>query len=165
MATTKLDPFALVGTTLFNDLSRLFDGPGATGVTGSGTAPGVVETWKPRVDVAESDTSFLIRAELPGIDPDSIDVTVEQEVLSITGTRSFETATYEEEATDEEEADSGMTYRRREILEGTFVRKIRLHAEVDVDAVIATSSNGILEITVPKQPVELPRKVTVAVQR
>ena len=160
MATTKLDPFALVGTTLFNDLSRLFDGPGATRVTGSGNAPGaVVETWKPRVDVAESDTSFLIRAELPGIDPDSIDVTVEQEVLSITGTRSFETTT------DEEEADSGMTYRRREILEGTFVRKIRLHAEVDVDAVTATSSNGILEITVPKQPVELPRKVTVDVQR
>lgn len=161
MATTKLDPFALVGTTLFNDLSRLFDGPGTTRVSGSGRTPGAAfESWKPRVDVAESDTAFLIRAELPGIDPDTIDVTVEQEVLSITGTRSLETA-----GDHDEETDAAMTYRRREILEGTFTRKIRLHAEVDVDAVTATSSNGILEITVPKQPVEQPRRVTVAVQR
>ena len=160
MATTKLDPFALVGTTLFNDLSRLFDGPGTTRVSSSGRTSGAVaETWKPRVDVAETAAAFLIRAEMPGIDPDSIDVTVEKEVLSITGTRSFATAT------DEENEDSEMTYRRREILEGTFVRKIRLHAEVDVDAVTATSGNGILEITVPKQPAEMPRKVTVAVQR
>ena len=152
MATTKLDPFTLVGTTLFNDISRLFDGP-----PGSAAAPN--DSWKPRVDVAESDVAFLIRAELPGIDPDSIDVTVEQDVLSITGTRGFDTES-------EDGADAPVvTYRRREILEGTFVRKIRLRTEVDVDAVSATSSNGILEITVPKQPVEQPRKVTVAVQR
>ena len=78
MATTKLDPFALVGTTLFNDLNRLFDGPGTPRTTGFGKAPGsVVETWKPRVDVAESDTEFLIRAELPGIDPKDVEVAVE----------------------------------------------------------------------------------------
>ena len=158
MATTKLDPFALVGTTLFNDLGRLFEGPGVTRIDRSDGAPGAaIGTWKPRVDVAESDTAFVIRAELPGIDADSIDVTVEQDVLSITGTRSFEAAT--------DGGDAGLTYRRREILEGTFMRKIRLHAEVDVEGVTATSSNGILEITVPKQPVEMPRKVTVAVQR
>jgi HSP20 family protein len=155
MVGTKLDPFALVGTTLFNDLTRLFDAPAGVARSGSGA---VVETWKPRVDVAASDTAFEIRAELPGIDPDSIDVTVEQNVLTITGTRSFDSAGVEQ-------GDSGLIYRRREILEGTFVRKIHLHAEVDVEAVTATSSNGILEITVPKQPVELPRKVTVAVQR
>lgn len=152
MATTKLDPFTLVGTTLFNDISRLFDGPASP----TGTP---ADSWKPRVDVAESATTLLIRAEMPGIDPDSIDVTIEQEVLSITGTRSFDTVVEDEQDTPE------FAYRRREILEGTFVRKIRLHAEVDVDAVTATSSNGILEIAVPKQPVEVPRKITVAVQR
>ena len=156
MKTMKLDPFALVGTTLFNDFNRLFDGPGIARAEAAGAAP---ESWRPRVDVAETNDAFLVRAEMPGIDPDSIDVTVEQDVLSITGTRSFESTT------EEENADTGMTYRRREILEGTFVRKIRLHAEVEVEAVTATSGNGILEITVPKQPAELPRKVTVAVQR
>ena len=96
---------------------------------------------------------------MPGIDPDTIDVTVEQDVLSITGSRIFETAR------EDEEAGLEMIYRRREIVEGVFVRKIRLHAEVDTDAVTATSNNGILEITVPKPPVEAPRKVTVDVQR
>ncbi len=150
MSATKLDPFALVGTTLFDDLNRLFDGPHS----GRGI---VNEGWRPRVDVAESAEAFLIRAELPGVAPDSIDITVVENVLAITGTRSFD-------AKDGDDA-AAVTYRRREIVEGKFLRKIRLHAEVDIDAVTATSSNGILEITVPKQPAELPRKVTVAVQR
>lgn len=150
MPATKLDPFALVGTTLFDDLNRLFDRPRS--------GPGIVnEGWRPRVDVAESTEAFLIRAELPGVEPDSIDITVVENVLSITGTRSFDAG--------DGDGESAVTYRRREILEGEFMRKIRLHAEVDIDAVTATSSNGILEITVPKQPAELPRKVTVAVQR
>lgn len=147
MQTTKFDPFALIGTNLFNDFNRLFESSGAP-----------ADVWAPRVDVAETDDSFLIRAELPGIDPDSIDVTVEENVLSISGERTFEVVA-------DDDATIAPRYRRREIREGSFARKIRLAADVDVDAVAASSSNGILEVTVPKQPVELPRKVTVAVQR
>jgi len=147
MTVTKFDPLALVGTNLFNDLNRLFERPGAT-----------AGEWAPRVDVADAGEAVMIRAELPGIEPDSIDITIEQDLLVISGSRSFENKT-------EEATEAGVTYRRREIVEGNFVRKIRLSAEVDVDAVTATSTNGILEITVPKQPEELPRKVTVAVQR
>lgn len=151
MAITKFDPFALVGTNLFNDLNRLFDRPL--------TEPGVaIESWTPRVDIAETDESFVVRAELPGIDPDSIEVTVEQDILSISGNRSFDSGVEEGES-------DGMKYRRREIVEGSFMRKIRLHSEVDIDEVSASSANGILEVTVPKQPEEQPRKVTVAVQR
>ena len=150
MPTTKPDPLALVGTTLFNDLNRLFNAPSS--------GPAIAnEGWRPRVDVAESAGAWLIRAEIPGVDPETIDLTVEEDVLSITGTRSFAVGSAEDAA--------GLTYRRREILEGEFKRKIRLTAEVDIDAVTATSKNGILEITVPKQPAELSRKVTVAVQR
>jgi len=146
---TKIDPFALIGTNLFNDFNRLF----ATTATAA-------EVWAPRVDVAETDAEFLIRAELPGVDPDSIDVTIEKNVLTISGTRSFGA-----EATDDIETPNAPRYRRREIIEGSFSRKIRLLAEVDIDEVSASSSNGILEVTVPKQPAELPKKVTVAVQR
>lgn len=149
MKTTKIDPFALIGTNLFNDFNRLF-----------ATTPAATDVWAPRVDVAETDAEFLIRAELPGIDPDSIDVTIEENVLTISGTRSFES-----DAQDETKAPAASRYRRREIVEGAFSRKIRLHSEVDIETVSATSANGILEVTVPKQPVELPRKVTVAVQR
>lgn len=150
MQTTKFDPFALIGTNLFNDFNRLFESTGTQ-----------TDLWAPRLDVAETDEAFLIRAELPGIEPDSIDVTVEENVLSISGIRTFDAATSEDDA----EEPAPIRYRRREIREGGFARKIRLAGDVDVDAVSATSSNGILEITVPKQPVELPRKVTVAVQR
>ena len=151
MAITKFDPFALVGTSLFDDLDRLFDRPFAE--------PGVrIETWTPRIDIAETAETFVVRAELPGIDPDSIEVTVEEDILSISGNRSFDSGVEEGEG-------DGMKYRRREIVEGSFIRKIRLQSEVDVDAVSATSTNGILEVTVPKQPAEQPRKVTVAVQR
>ena len=151
MAITKFDPFALVGTTLFNDLNRLFDDPTVE------SRP-TLDSWTPRVDIAETDDSYVVRAELPGIDPDSIDVTVEQDVLTISGNRSFDSGVEESET-------ETMRYRRREIVEGSFVRKIRLRAEVDTNEVVATSANGILEVTVPKQPAELPRKVTVAVQR
>ncbi len=147
MQTTKFDPFALIGTNLYNDFNRLFESSGTP-----------TDVWAPRVDVAETDDSFLVRAELPGIDPDSIDVTVEENVLSISGERTFDVVPDDDEAV-------APRYRRREIREGSFSRKIRLAADVDVDAVAAASSNGILEVTVPKQPVELPRKVTVAVQR
>ncbi len=153
MAITKFDPFALVGTTLFDDLNRLFDRPLPGRESGF-----AVDSWTPRVDIAETEAEFIVRAELPGIDPDSIDVTLEEDVLSIAGSRSFDSGT-------EETEEDGLKYRRREIVEGKFIRKIRLADEVDVDAVTATSSNGILEVTVPKQPAELPRKVTVSVQR
>ena len=150
MAITKFDPFALVGTTLFKDLNRLLDMPMSE--------PGIaIESWTPRVDVAELDDSFVVRAELPGIDPESIDVTVEDDMLTISGSRSFDEVT-------ESEEDS-VTYRRREIFEGKFARKIRLNTDVDIEAVSATSADGILQVTVPKLPAEQPRKVTVSVQR
>jgi len=150
MTMTKFDPFALVGTTLFKDLNRLFDlAPEDTSA--------VRDTFRPRIDLAETDEAFVVRAELPGIDPADIDVSVEDEVLTITGTRSFDTSTESEE--------EGVKYRRREIFEGNFARKIRLHPDVDVEAVTAKSIDGILEVTVPKTPAAQPRKVTVSVQR
>ncbi|NND02635.1 MAG: Hsp20/alpha crystallin family protein [Acidimicrobiia bacterium] len=150
MPATKFDPFTLVGTTLFKDLNRLFDMPTAE--------PGIAsQTWTPRVDVADLHDSFVVRAELPGIDPESIDVTIDDEVLTISGSRDLG------EIRDSDE--NSATYRRREIVQGHFSRKIRLTTDVDIEAVAAKSEFGILEVTVPKQAPEQPRKVTVTVQR
>ncbi len=150
MAITKFDPLALVGTTLFKDLNRLFDV--STGEPGM-----AIESWTPRIDVAELDDSFVVRAELPGIDPDSIDVLIEDDMLTISGSRSFDEVAESETAS--------VKYQRREIFEGKFARKIRLADDVDTEAVSAKSTDGILEVTVPKLPAEQPRKVTVSVQR
>ncbi|MDX2342467.1 MAG: Hsp20/alpha crystallin family protein [Acidimicrobiia bacterium] len=109
--------------------------------------------WIPRVDVLDQDNNLVVRTEVPGIDPETIDVTVEGGTLTIKGSRSFEAEETEQ------------NYHRKEILEGSFERTIRLPKGIDSEAVAATSKDGILEISIPKRPEILPRKVSVEIQR
>jgi HSP20 family protein len=109
--------------------------------------------WMPRVDVFDQDNDLVVRTELPGVAPEEIDVTVENGTLTIKGGRSFET---------EETKDN---YHRKEIFEGSFERTILLPEGIDPEQVTATSKDGILEISIPKRPEVLPRKVTIEVQR
>lgn len=109
--------------------------------------------WMPRVDVLDRDDALLVRTEIPGVDPESIDVTVESGTLTIKGSRSFE---------NEENTEN---YHRKEIFEGSFERTILLPEGVNAEAVTAASRDGILEISIPKRPEVLPRKITVEVQR
>lgn len=133
----RFDPWGFM-----TEFDRLFEDKGfATG------------PWMPRVDVFTNGDDLAIRAELPGIDPSDVDVTVEGGTLTITGTRSFATI------------DDGNAYRRKEIFEGDFKRSIVLPEGADQEAIAANSRDGILEITVPMKPEVLPRKVTVDVQR
>ena len=137
MNLVRFDPFELV-----RDFDRLFEAP----TTRQGT-------WMPRVDVFERDATLVVRAELPGIDTESLDVTVEGGTLTISGSRSFS-----------QESDEG-GFHRKEIYEGQFKRTVLLPEGVDPEAISAASKDGILEVTVPKRPEVLPRKVTVEVQR
>lgn len=137
MSLVRFDPFELV-----RDFDRLFDAP----------APRK-GMWMPRVDVFERDSNLVVRAEIAGIDPDSLDVTVEGGTLTVSGSRSFE----------EETENAG--FHRKEIFEGEFKRTILLPEGIDPEAISASSSDGILEITVPKRPEVLPRKVSVDVKR
>ncbi len=121
---------------MLRDLDRWFERPTATG-------------WAPRLDAFDRDNALVVRLELPGIDPDDIDITVEDHTLTISGSRSFE----------EEASDQG--FHRREILQGSFKRSVVLPDGFDPDAIGAKAANGILEITIPKSPAVLPRKVKV----
>jgi HSP20 family protein len=107
----------------------------------------------PRVDVKDQEDSLMVRTEVPGVDAESIEVTVEGGTLTISGSRNF---------SDEETTDN---YHRKEIYEGSFERTILLPEGVDPTAVSATSKDGILEIKIPKQPEVLPHRITVEVQR
>lgn len=137
MSLVRFDPFELV-----RDFDRFFESPAPQ--TG---------TWKPRVDVFERDAGLVVRAELPGIDAENLDVTVEGGTLTISGTRSFTSETEEK------------GFHRKELFEGHFKRTLLLPEGIDPKEISATSKDGILEITVPKRPEVLPRKVTVEVQR
>lgn len=137
MNLVRFDPF-----TAMRDFDRFFE---------ESARP--TDRWMPRVDVLDKDTDLVIRTEVPGIDPESIDVTVEGGTLTIKGARSFDT----------EETETN--YHRKEIFEGTFERTILLPEGIDAEAVTASSKDGILEISIPKRPEVLPRKVTVEIQR
>ena len=133
----RFDPWGML-----RDFDRLFE----EGTTTS-------RTWAPRIDVLATDESLLIRTAVPGVDAESIDITVEGDTLTISGSRSF----------GSEESDA--VYHRRELVEGEFKRTVLLPDGVDAEAITATSKDGILEISVPKRPEVLPRKVTVDIQR
>jgi len=95
-------------------------------------------TWQPAVEVFETDADVVVRAELPGIDPKNVDITVTSDTLTIKG-----------EARAEQE-DKRRNYYRRELRYGAFTRVLALPDDVNAEQAKASYKNGILEIRVPK---------------
>jgi len=92
----------------------------------------------PKVDVVERDNEVVVRAELPGVDKDNLDVSVTDDSVTIKATTQQES---------EEEKDD---YHRREISQGSFSRTVALPASVQSDQAKASFKNGMLELTLPK---------------
>jgi len=98
--------------------------------------------WLPDLDVFDADGKFVVRADLPGLRSEDIDVTVEGDLLTIKGHR--------EEAREVKEED----YYCSERASGDFVRTVRLPDGAAADGIEARYENGVLELTVPKPAVE-----------
>lgn len=105
--------------------------------------------WTPAVDVVEEKDGFVLRADLPGVSVDDIDVRMENGVLSISGERHRESS----ENTD------GL--RRFERTTGKFFRRFSLPETTDAEGIKARSNNGILEISIPKQPEVQARRISI----
>ena len=103
----------------------------------------------PALNVRDNGTDVVVTAELPGIDPDSLNISVVNDVLSLSGLR-------EPEALKE-----GEVYHRQERNYGHFSRAINLPFGVDAGKVDASYKNGILTITLPRAEKEKPKKITV----
>ena len=101
--------------------------------------------WSPAVDVKETDNSFVLTADLPGLTKKDIKVNVANGKLSISGERTYET---------DQENDN---YHYRERRFGTFDRSFKLPDTVDEDNISASFKNGILSIQLPKHEVEMPK--------
>ena len=99
--------------------------------------PGLGE-WNPTLDISETRDALVVKAEIPGIEPKDIQVSLQEQVLTITG----------EKKQEKEEKDEH--YYRRERAYGAFARSVRLPALVDEGKVSATFKNGLLTITLPK---------------
>lgn len=134
MDLVRFDPFSM-----FREFDRFIDRSPAG------------RAWAPRVDVLDREEDIVIRVDVAGIDPEEIDVTVEDRTLTISGSRELEDATEEQ------------GYHRREILTGSFKRTLVLPAGLEAGEIKASADNGILEIVVPRKPEVLPRKVKIDV--
>ena len=106
-------------------------------------------SFNPAVDIVENETAYLVKAELPGLAPDNIDVQVENDILTLRGERKYEN----------EEERSG--YRRVERRYGSFTRSFVLPKGTKADSIEALVENGVLTVTIPKAPVATSRKVEV----
>ncbi len=128
-------------TQLRGQMDRLFDG-----LTGTSRATAGVF---PPINVTEDQDAYRIRAELPGIKADELDITVTGKSLAIAGERKIA------------EETNGAKYHRRERESGNFRRMVSLPGPIDADKVEATCTNGVLTLVLPKAEEAKPRQITV----
>ena len=105
--------------------------------------------WSPSVDISEDDSAFTLLADIPGVDPKDIDISMEKGVLTIKGERQSEST---------QEAEN---YRRVERVSGQFYRRFTLPDSANADKIEAKSEHGVLAITIPKQEVAMSRRIEV----
>lgn len=104
------------------------------------------------VDVWAKDEAFVITAYLPGVNPETVDITLEGEELTIRG--EFPTLTKEE----------GVEFLKNELYRGAFERRMTFNVPVNVEAIEATYENGLLTLRVPKAEVVRPKQIKVVVK-
>ena len=138
MAIIRWDPFREM-TQVQNQFNRLVDQMWG----------GRQESWLPAVDVFDNKDAVVVKAELAGMDPDDIQIEVEDNVLTVKGERKFE------ETVDEER------YYRVERRYGSFQRSLALPQGVKPDDISASYEDGILVVTVPKVEEEKPKRIEV----
>ena len=108
------------------------------------------ESWSPPIDVYETERSFIVTAELPGLTREQVDLAVEDARLTLQGRREVRPAT-----------SGTVHYHQVERGHGTFRRTFEFSAQIDPDHVVADLADGVLTITIPKIPPPPARKIDV----
>ncbi len=141
----RWDPFRDLAT-LRERMNRLFE----EAYTSRGEEKDLVaSTWNPSVDIFETENELVLKAELPGVDEDDIEIKIEDSTITLKGDRKFEKETKEE------------NYHRIERSYGSFYRSFTLPRNIDQDKIKAESENGILKVTMPKKAELKPKKVKI----
>ena len=139
----------LPGWEMFGDfddvVNQLFRG----GVAGNSQTE---QALTPAIDVSETSEAYTVRAELPGIKKEDLDVSINEGILTINAESRFE----------HEDKEKGRVI-RQERRYGKYVRSMRLGGEVDEDNVVADYSDGVLTLTLPKADKVKPKKIAVNV--
>ena len=109
-----------------------------------------MSTWTPSVNIKDEEDQYILTADVPGVNAEDIDITMENGVLTIQGERN----TFSE--------DEGKDYRRTERVQGKFYRRFSLPDTIDGEGIQAKSKNGVLEVIIPKQEKAKPRRISVS---
>ena len=133
---------------LQTEMNRLFNTFFDTPTAGNGQS---ARRWVPAMDLVETDDSYVLKADLPGLADEDVDIEVAENVLTVSGERKA----------GHEEKREGFV--RVERSYGSFRRSLTLPKGVDAEAVTASFANGVLEVRIPKPEERKPRKVAIQV--
>jgi len=147
MALVRWEPVRELNT-LQSEMNRLFNTFFDTPPTGGNGGP---RRFIPSMDLAETDTHYVLKADLPGVAEEDVSIELDDNVLTVSGERKAE----------HEEKKEG--YHRVERSFGAFRRSLTLPDGVDADAIAATFDKGVLEIRIPKPEARKPRRVEIKV--
>jgi len=109
--------------------------------------------WAPAVDVSETEEAIVVRADVPGLEPEDLEISLSGNFLTIKGEKK------------QEREEKKENFYRMERLYGSFVRSIELPAEVEADKVEATYKNGVLKIVLPKKAEAKGKTIKVKVEK
>ncbi len=143
MNMVKYDPFSELRS-LQDEMTRLF-----VGVTPRGREEIVRGSWMPSVDIFEDKDKLVLEADLPGMERDDFDISVENNVITLKGERKFEKKV------------EGDTYHRVERSYGSFSRSFTLPQTVTAEGATAEFENGILRVSLPKREETRARKIEI----
>jgi HSP20 family protein len=104
--------------------------------------------WNPPSDIAETDKAYVLTAELPGVDPKNVDISFDDGIVTIKGSK------------DKEMAEGESCY-CAERYSGSFQRSFRIPGKVDKDKIDATFQHGVLKLTLPKSEESVPKKIEI----
>jgi HSP20 family protein len=141
----RQNPWSLMPR-LQDDINRLFGTMNRSDGSSSATA-----TWIPAVDIREYADRFELLVDVPGIDPNKVELTLEDDVLTLSGERAEEWETHEE-----------LKFQRSERGVGRFYRRFVLPDTVDSDKVQAAGKDGVLKVTISKLAKARPRRIQIA---
>src|SRR5215469_9181077 len=144
-AISRFEPFR--GLSLQGQLNRLFNE-----TFDRSWDEASLTTWAPAVDIFETEQELVVKADLPDIKPEELDIRVENNILTIRGERKFEKKVEEK------------NYLRVERTYGSFSRSFSLANTVKTEAIKAEYNNGVLTLTVPKREEAKPKQIKVAVE-
>ncbi|MFZ9611386.1 MAG: Hsp20/alpha crystallin family protein [Methylococcales bacterium] len=144
MAITRYEPWSLLSQ-LQKELLSSQDDKASEGLIATAE-------WVPSVDIKEAADKFIIYADIPGVKPEDIDVSMEAGVLTVRGKKESEVKTEKE------------GYKRVERSAGSFYRRFSLPDSADDEAINAKCKLGVLEIVIPKKEAVKPKRINVSLE-